>query len=115
MLCSATLLPTGPAVSFIFVGGFFYLVSALTRLAHYNVTHETVRGFVGIPVPLAALIWSSTLVFTSRPIALGLVLLGCATAMIAPLRIPRPAGRGLVAFVLWPVVVAAGHVVLKRL
>ena len=94
----------------IWVAGFFYLMAALTRLAFYNVTHDGLPGFVGIPVPVAALIWSSTLCFTSNPNALALALVSTGTAMIAPLPIPRPAGAGLLLFALWPVAVAAGHV-----
>ena len=36
-----------------------YCACAITRLGFYNLTAEEVRGFVGLPVPVAALIWSS--------------------------------------------------------
>ena len=93
----------------IWLAGLFYLASALTRLAFYNVTHDAVRGFVGLPVPVAALMWSSTLCFTTKPDVLALVLLATGVAMIAPLRIPRPAGPGMLVFAMWPLAVAAGH------
>jgi CDP-diacylglycerol---serine O-phosphatidyltransferase len=111
VICTATLAPHSQSGVLFWIAGFFYLTAALTRLAYYNVTHDAVRGFVGIPVPVAALIWSSTLCFTSSPIALALALLATAIAMIAPLRIPRPAGGGLLVFALWPLLVAAGHIV----
>ena len=58
--------------------------------------------FVGIPVPLAALIWSTALlVQPSAAVTVGL-LLATAAAMVLPLRIPRPTGAGLVLFTCWP-------------
>jgi hypothetical protein len=41
------------------------------------------------------------------------VLAGAGVAMIAPLRIPRPAGAGLLLFALWPVAVIVAHAGLK--
>jgi CDP-diacylglycerol---serine O-phosphatidyltransferase len=111
VVCTAALGMHTHAGALIWIAGFFYVTSALTRLAFYNVTHEVVPGFVGIPVPIAALIWASTLCFTSSANALASILLIAAVAMIAPLRIPRPVGTGLVLFALWPAAVAAGHIV----
>ena len=82
----------------------------MTRLAFFNVSHERVQGFIGLPAPVAALLWSSALCFTNRPIILAGVLAGAGVAMIAPLRIPRPAGARLLLFASWPIAVAAAHV-----
>lgn len=84
---------------------------AITRLAFYNVTHEATDGFVGLPVPVAALIWSSLLLLDP---GLGLsagVLVATAAAMVLPLPIPRPHGVGLVVFAAWPALVIVGHAV----
>ncbi len=43
------------------LAGTIYACCALTRLAAYNVTHGSGDGFVGLPAPVAALVWSSVL------------------------------------------------------
>jgi phosphatidylserine synthase len=111
---------------------FVHAACAITRLASFNVdaiSRERVsppalpkprsgqgarpeRGggdFVGIPVPLAALIWSTALlVQPSAAVTVGLLLV-TAAAMVLPLRIPRPTGAGLVLFTCWPLAVAVLH------
>ena len=73
-------------------------------------THEERDGFVGLPVPVAALITATALLFEPG-LAAGVTLISVtATAMILPLPIPRPHGVGLAAFVCWPLVVFAAHV-----
>jgi CDP-diacylglycerol---serine O-phosphatidyltransferase len=85
-----------------------YTTCTLTRLAHFNVSSETGGGFVGLPAPVAALIWSSILLMLPTPsVAAAIALVTC--AMVAPLRIPRPTGAGLVLFALWPVSLIAAH------
>lgn len=84
-----------------------YTACAITRLAFYNVTHETARGFVGLPVPVAALICATSLLFTPGPAALTALFATTAVAMVLPLTIPRPQGVGLAAFVSWPLFVIA--------
>ena len=70
--------------------------------------------FVGIPVPLAALIWSTALlVQPSAAETLGVILV-TAAAMVLPIRIPRPTGAGLAVFVLWPLAVGIGHLAFAR-
>jgi phosphatidylserine synthase len=98
--------PSGPAL---WVAGGLYVASAVTRLAFYNATHMTTPGFIGLPVPVAALVWSSALCVTRQPLALAAVLVVAAAAMVAPWRIARPTGAGLAAFVLWPVFVGLVH------
>jgi phosphatidylserine synthase len=92
---------------------FVHAACAITRLASYNVdaTEPARRGFIGIPVPLAALIWTTALLVRPSAAATIGVILATAAAMVLPLRIPRPAGAGLVAFTLWPVLVMILHAV----
>ena len=132
-LCSVLLLNAGlgPVGLSLWIAVFVHAACAVTRLASYNVDAsgagpgpppasptprsgeggkpEGEGGFVGIPVPLAALIWSTALlVQPSAGATLGVILV-TAAAMVLPIPIPRPTGAGLVAFVLWPLAVAMLH------
>jgi CDP-diacylglycerol--serine O-phosphatidyltransferase len=98
---------TGAAA--MWIAGSLYVAAAVTRLAFYNATHLTIPGFIGLPVPVAALVWSSVLCMTQQPLALTVVLVTAACAMVAPWRIGRPTGAGLALFVLWPVLVGFLH------
>jgi CDP-diacylglycerol--serine O-phosphatidyltransferase len=84
------------------VAGFVYAACAVTRLAFYNAVRQE-NGFIGLPAPVAALFWSSAFLFEPRPATLIIVALASSVAMIAPVRVPRPTGAGLVLFVAWPV------------
>ena len=110
VVCTAALAGAPPAIAWCWGTGCLYLGAAVTRLAFFNVSHERVQGFIGLPVPVAALLWSSVLCFTNRPIALAGVLAAAGVAMIAPVRIPRPTGARLLLFATWPIAVAAAHV-----
>lgn len=82
--------------------GFAYAASAITRLAFYNVSHEQHDGFIGLPVPVAALIWATTLLLEpAASIFIG-VAAATALAMVFPIPIPRPRGAAMAAFVCWP-------------
>jgi len=119
-LCSALLLNEGmnPIGMALWAVAFVHAACAVTRLASFNVDAMPGNavppsiphgGFVGIPVPLAALLWSTALlVRPSAAVTAGLLLV-TAAAMVLPLRVPRPAGAGLVLFTCWPLAVAAGH------
>jgi len=87
-----------------------YAVCAITRLAFYNVTQEEAAGFVGLPVPVAALIWATALLFAPGPAVSTALVAVTAAAMVLPLRIPRPRGIGLATFSCWPVMVIVAHV-----
>jgi CDP-diacylglycerol--serine O-phosphatidyltransferase len=90
---------------------FIHAACAITRLASFNVEEaaSAQEGFVGIPVPLAALIWASALlVQPSAAVTIGVILI-TAAAMVLPIRVPRPTGAGLVAFTCWPLAVGLGH------
>jgi phosphatidylserine synthase len=121
-LCSALLFREGTDTmsTALWTVAFVHAACGVTRLASFNVDAATSGlgppkprsgegGFVGIPVPLAALIWTTALlVQPSAAVTVGL-LLATAAAMVLPLRVPRPTGAGLVLFTCWPLAVAAGH------
>jgi CDP-diacylglycerol--serine O-phosphatidyltransferase len=86
-----------------------FTACAITRLAFYNVTHEETDGFVGLPAPVAALVWSTVLLTHPGAFTSVLVLAATAAAMVLPLRIPRPRGMALAIFVLWPVGIVLAH------
>ena len=88
-----------------------FAACAITRLAFYNVTQERASGFVGLPAPVAALVWSSALLADPGAAIAGIVIFVSAVAMVLPLQIPRPRGASFVAFVAWPVAVIAAHLV----
>jgi phosphatidylserine synthase len=114
-LCSVLLLNAGlSAVGVaLWIAVFFHAACAVTRLASFNVD-AAAAGFVGIPVPLAALIWSTVLlVQPSAAVTLGVILV-TAAAMVLPIRVPRPTGAGLAVFVLWPLAVGICHLAFAR-
>jgi CDP-diacylglycerol--serine O-phosphatidyltransferase len=90
-----------------------YAGGALTRLAFYNVSHQPNDDacFVGIPTPVAALVWSSALVFGPTALSATIVAAALGAAMVAPIRIGRPQGGALTVFVLWPLTLLVVHVV----
>lgn len=92
------------------LAGLLYATCAITRLAFYNVTHDDHDGFVGLPVPVAALIWSTTLVLQPSAHATTGLLAAAGCAMVLPFIVPRPRGVGLAAFACWPLIVFAVHV-----
>jgi phosphatidylserine synthase len=111
VVCLGTLAPVPPGTARIvwWLAGFAYAACAITRLGFYNLTHASGAGFIGLPAPVAALIWSSVLLTTPSAVWSGVVFLACGIAMVSPLPIPRPAGAGLAAFVLWPVALLIAH------
>ena len=94
-----------------FATSVLYAACAITRLAFYNVSHEQREGFVGLPVPLAALIWSTVLLWQSTAALTTIVAAVTAVAMVLPIPVPRPRGVGLAAFACWPLIVGVLHVV----
>ena len=112
-LCSVLLLNAGlgPVGVALWIAVFVHAACAVTRLASFNVEAKAgnLGGFVGIPVPLAALIWSTALLVQPSAAVTLWVILVTAAAMVVPIRSPRPTGAGLAVFVLWPVAVAILH------
>ena len=92
------------------VSVFVFVACAVSRLAFYNVSHEQTEGFIGLPAPVAALIWATVLLLNPGIAASTAVFTTTAVAMVLPLPIPRPQGLALAAFVCWPVLVIALHV-----
>ena len=92
---------------------FAFVACAVSRLAFYNVTHEQVDGFIGLPAPVAALIWATALLLNPGLAPSAAVFALSAAAMVLPFPIPRPGGLAFAAFVCWPVVVIAAHVVVS--
>jgi phosphatidylserine synthase len=88
-----------------------YAACAITRLAFYNLTYEGATGFVGLPAPVAALVWATALLFAPDPAASVALFATTAAAMVLPLPIPRPTGIGLAAFACWPLMVVVMNVI----
>jgi phosphatidylserine synthase len=88
---------------------FAFAACAITRLAFYNVSQDTIPGFIGIPVPVAALITSSVLLAGPSSVTAAIVMVVAGAAMVMPVPIPRPTGYGLALFVLWPLTLVALH------
>jgi CDP-diacylglycerol--serine O-phosphatidyltransferase len=82
-----------------------YVACAVTRLSFYNVSHGNISGFVGLPSPVAALLWASSMLFGLTPATAAITGALAGLAMIAPVRVPRPTGVGLALFVTWPIAV----------
>lgn len=80
---------------------FVYIACTVTRLGFYNLANNA-GGFVGVPAPAAALLWSSLQLAAPMPSLEAALFLFAGIAMVAPIRIPRPQGAGLAVFVLWP-------------
>jgi phosphatidylserine synthase len=65
--------------------------------------------FIGIPAPVAALIWSTVFLAPIDVRAAIAIALMTGVAMVSPLRIARPHGLALLAFALWPVGLVIAH------
>ena len=98
-------LTSGPA----FASALLYAACAITRLAFYNVTQEKRDGFVGLPVPVAALLWATATAFPDSSGVTGTLLAATGVAMVLPLPIPRPRGVALALFACWPLMVGTAH------
>jgi len=100
----------GPWAPVWWLAAIAYAGCALTRLACYNVSHETNgRAFVGLPTPVAALVWSSVLLASPGIAGASLIAVMLGVGMVAPIRISRPGGAGLTLFALWPLVLLVAH------
>lgn len=108
VVCTTLLAQSDPGPAW-WIVACLYVACAVTRLAFYNLAHEP-RGFIGLPVPLAALIWSTGLLFSPPAEGFTAIVATCAAGMVAPIRLPRPRGVGLAIFAAWPVLVFIAHV-----
>jgi CDP-diacylglycerol--serine O-phosphatidyltransferase len=92
-----------------YAAAFFYVIATMTRLAFYNIQSEDNADFIGVPTPFCGLVWAAYLLFpTGAANSLLLLVLGGA-AMVWPVRVPRPTGLGLYAFMLSSLLVAIMH------
>jgi CDP-diacylglycerol--serine O-phosphatidyltransferase len=102
--------PNAVALGPWWIASIIYVACALTRLARFNVRHaDSAHAFVGLPTPVAALIWSSVLLTGPGMVVSALVALALGLAMIAPLPIARPGRPGLALFALWPLTLVLAH------
>jgi len=102
---------SAPAPWWWWLAGIAYVACAMTRLAYYNVANADDGGtFVGLPTPVAALVWSTLLLVSSGWVPMSIAAAALGVVMIAPLRITRPSGGGLTLFALWPVFLICAHV-----
>ena len=110
-ICLAQTAPDGSAWVYLLWWGacFTFAACAITRLAFYNVSHNSTEGFIGLPVPVAALVASSVLLAGPSSLTAAFAMVVAAAAMVVPLRLPRPTGYGLAMFVLWPVALVGLH------
>jgi CDP-diacylglycerol---serine O-phosphatidyltransferase len=88
---------------------FLYALAAITRLGYYNLTHGNGPWFVGLPAPFCTLVVSTSLLWSPNAMAGALILVCCAVAMVAPMRLPRLRAVGLAAFVGWALVLVVLH------
>jgi CDP-diacylglycerol--serine O-phosphatidyltransferase len=86
-----------------------YVVAAVSRLAFYNTSHEQTDGFIGLPVPVSALVWSSALFMSPSATVAITLFVSLAAAMVMPLPVPRPRRVALAAFACWPIGLIASH------
>ena len=85
-----------------------YVLAAATRLSFYN-AEEDDAGFVGVPTPVAALIWATYLLVATPPWIVPALFIVVGAAMVLPLTIPRPRRLALAAFALWPATLIVLH------
>lgn len=104
----STPITLGPALAW-WGCAFLYSLAAITRLGYYNLKHGDGPWFVGLPAPFCALLISTSLLWSPRPLAAAVILVGCAVAMVAPIRVPRPRSAGLAAWVGWAMLVLVLH------
>ena len=97
----------------LFGSAFVYVLSVVTRLGFYNLTHASPEDerthFIGLPAPVAAMCVATMLIWPLSTIATAAVLVCSGLAMIGGFRIPRPRGKLLAVFLAWPVVVGVAH------
>ena len=111
-VCLVLLMPSAPSplllvTWWLAVGA--YATCTITRLGFYHLPQNGSAGFVGLPAPVAALIWATALLLQPGWPASLVLLAALAGAMVMPFRIPRPSGAGLVLFVSWPLMVIGAH------
>jgi phosphatidylserine synthase len=99
--------------AFFAAAGFFYLLALVTRLGHFNLAHRRGhRDFRGVPSTEAALGLATLLLVPAALPSMGLALVLAGVLMLAPIRIARPRGWGLVCLLIWLIAVPVTHLAL---
>ncbi len=93
---------------------FIYLLCAMTRLGAFNLKGAESPDFIGIPTTVAGLFWSSVFLLNPSVEATALLLVLTGVAMVSPIRIHRPRGRGLFLFGMWAVGLIVLHGALAK-
>lgn len=88
---------------------FLYVLSAITRLAFYNIHHDECPSFIGLPTTIAGLICSSFFLLKLSVAGSAALLIGCGIAMVSPVSIPRPRSLGTAAILAWAVILIVLH------
>lgn len=111
VICMSAFLsqPTTLAYAVWLLAAFLYTLSTITRLAAYNLQAAADTDFVGLPSPVAGLVWAACLLAEPSWTGALAVALICAAAMLWPFRISRPTGMGLYAFMLFAFALAVAH------
>lgn len=91
------------------LAAFVYVLSTVTRLAAYNLQAVEDSDFIGLPAPVAGLVWTVYLLVEPSWVGAIITALLCGVAMLWPIRIPRPTGIGLYAFMFSALVLAIVH------
>jgi CDP-diacylglycerol--serine O-phosphatidyltransferase len=101
--------PQGAMVAWVWwISACAYVLATATRLSFYN-AEEDDAGFVGVPTPVAALIWATYLLVATLPWIVAALFIVVGAAMVSPLAIPRPRRLALAAFALWPAALIVLH------
>lgn len=101
--------PSASANAAWLVAAFIYVLSTVTRLAAYNLQAVDDSDFIGLPAPVSGLVWTTYLLFEPSWGSAVIAALFCGVAMLWPIRIPRPTGIGLYAFMLAALALAIVH------
>lgn len=92
------------------IAGAAYAMAAVTRLASFNLgAAGDGRSFIGLPTTLAGLTVAALLLTPLSLATTTLAFAALATLMLSGLRVPRPRGIGLIAFLLLAAGIAIAH------
>lgn len=111
VICISAVVSTPGTLAYIvwLVAAYLYVLSTVTRLAVYNLQAVDATDFIGLPAPASGLVWTAYLLVEPSLSGAAVAALLCAIAMLWPIRIPRPTGIGLYAFMLSALVLAIVH------
>ena len=95
----------------------FYVLTGIIRLAYFNVTEETRQSNIGVPISTAALAIPFAFLFrpvfgAAFPLAYAIWLLIVGLLYIAPLRVPKVHGKGIVLIIAIGAAIFAGALLL---